>query len=422
MTDRRLFLRSLLTAVAAPSVLARAAAAQAPRTLPERGGSLTYRDARLGGKIPAREWNLFIARETQKERDYGPTVDPKFNVTYPGRLQVTCSTEEEGRNQERAFVVHFLKPEDEPLARRVGGVMARLYWLGVDYLGVGPATGRYINVWLARHGEPGGEEYMRNIYLFAVDQARPAAEWVRELAHEYSHIFLPPVGEYIQPEKWANGYLGERLFLKWLLADNGETKVWSEPIDGVAYVANEVTPVRNGFLDAGPGGAVGAQRDDAGMKHYIGGVLAIEAAHGPGVLRSVLQRYQTRRPEALGTYLGAAVGELTPPQFDLNPAVYVPSASQVTPAGPGLGSIARIRKAVYWVFVPGGTWHFTLYGLLPEGTTATLEGAPLKKLAGATWETSMPGANGAWRRFEVTAPAGQDVALQNIQVSRKDPA
>jgi hypothetical protein len=423
MPDRRSFLRTCfrtLAAAGASGVGGRPLRAQETGALPNRGGSLTYKDARLGGKIPPREWSLFVSRETQKDRDYGPAADPKFNVNYPGRLQVMCSTEEEGRGQERAFVIHFLRPEDETLARRVGGVMARLYWLGVDYLGVGPATGRYINVWLARHGEPGGEEYLKNIYLFAIDQARPAAEWVRELAHEYSHIFLPPVGEYTQPEKWANGYLGERLFLKWLLHDNPAAGVWSEPIDGAAYVANEVIPIRNAFLNAGPGAPVAAQRDDAGMKHFIGQVLAVEAAHGPQLLRPMLQKYLTRRPEALGSYLGAAIGELKPLQFTLDPGVFIPQGSQVEPAGTGLAATARIRKAAYWLFLPGGTWHITLQGAVPDATTAALEGAPLRRQAGATWETAMPGANGAWRRFEITAPGGQELGLQAIQITRKD--
>jgi hypothetical protein len=393
----------------------------AAQTTPEREGTLSYKDARLGGKIPPREWRLYMSRENVAGKDYGPNVDPKYNVTYPGKLQVMCSTEQEGYNPERTFVIHFLKPEDEALARRVGAVMARLYWLGMDYLGVGPAPGRYLNVWLARHGEPGAEEFQKNIYLFAIDRDRSAAEWVRELAHEYSHTVLPAVGEYSAPEKWANGYLGERLFMKWLLHDNDQRHVWTQPIDGAAYVAKEVTPLRERYLNAGPASPLVEKMDAEGMNYFIGQVLAIEAAHGPGVLRRLVARYVTGRPQSLGTYLSQAISDLQPAEFPLHPAAFIPRHSE---AELSVGAAPRIKKAAYWFYLPGGTWQIALAGILPENTILGLEGSPLKRTQGSpgtiVWETSMPGANGAWRRLEVSAPDGTVMTLQSIQLTRKD--
>lgn len=403
-----------------PAVASGEQTAAAPRS--DRGGTLAYKDLRLGGKLPARDWQIFVARENNAGKDYGPNTDPKFNVHYPGKLQVVCSSEEDPPRSERVFVVHFMRPEDELLARRVASVMGRLYWLGQDYLGVGPAPGRYVNVWLARHGEPGAEEHQKNIYLFAVDQHRHPAEWVRELAHEYSHIFLPPVGEYTAPEKWANGYLGERLFLKWMLADNGMADAWSEPIDGAAYVAKEVAPLRSRYLNAGPGSPRINRNDAEGMDHWIGQILAIEAAHGPRVLRELLRNYQTRRPQGTGTYLGRALQDLTPAQFSIHPALFVPDQSQAEmPAG--LDAAVRVRKAGYWFYLPGGSWQFTLSGVIPAGATAKLETMELRKVSGtgalAVWECTMPGAVGSWQRLEIAAPEGQTLDLTGIAVSRK---
>ena len=43
--------------------------------------------------------------------------------------------DENTRRTVRRFVIHYLKPTDEPLARQIGGVMARLFWITQDYLG-----------------------------------------------------------------------------------------------------------------------------------------------------------------------------------------------------------------------------------------------------------------------------------------------
>jgi hypothetical protein len=417
-TNRALFLLGL--ALFLPKVDALAQAGGGGRT-PERAGSLTYTDPRLGGKVPPREWQIYVARENIAGKDYGPNTDPKYNVTYPGKLQVMCSTEEEGRNPERAFVIHFMKPEDEALARRVGAMMGRLYWLGVDYLGVAPAPGRYVNVWLARHGEPGAEELQKNIYLYAIDKDRTPAEWVRELAHEYAHIFVPPVGEYTAPEKWANGYLGERLFMKWLLHDNGQNQVWTQPIDAAAFMAKEVLPLRNRYLAVGPAAPVGEKNDAEGMDYFIGQMLAIEAAHGPVVMKRLMARYATPRAQSLGRYLSQALSDLQPAEFPLDPRMFIPDASQVetSPNAP-----PKLKKAAYWFYLPGGTWHIKLTGDLPAGLTLVLEGSTLKHLGGVAgmqaWETSMPGAVGSWRRMEIAAPASQSASVQTITLTRKE--
>lgn len=390
---------------------------RADAATPLREGKLIYKDARLNLKVPPREFQIYIARENQAGKDYGPNTDPKFNATYPGKIQVICSSDEETPRSERAFVVHFMRPEDEPLARKVAGVLGRAYWLGEDYLGVGPAPGRYINVWLARHGEPGAEEFQKNIYLFAIDQNRTASEWVREICHEYSHIFLPPVGEYTKPEKWANGYLGERLFLKWMLVDNGVTDAWSEPIDAAALAAKEITPLRDAYLNAGPLSPLVDQTDEAGMNFWIGQVLTIEAGQGPGILRQLLNGYQTRRPQGLSTYFSQAIQDLKPPQFAINPALYTPKDAQLgvpTPVYP-----IRLKKGSYWFYLPGGTWSFALSGSVPDGTKASLEAMELKKAGASVWETTMPGAVGSWQRLEITAPEGQTVDLQGITVTKR---
>src|SRR5205807_32206 len=74
-----------------------------------------------------------------------------------------------------------------------------------------------VDVWLMRDGLPGAEEAGNDIYLYAIGQDRAPAEWLREIAHEYSHLTLPVVGPFTSPERWGNGYLGERLLMQWLI-------------------------------------------------------------------------------------------------------------------------------------------------------------------------------------------------------------
>jgi hypothetical protein len=55
-----------------------------------------------------------------------------------------------------------------------------------------------------------------DIMFFKVGQPRPEAEWLRQLAHEYGHVILPPFGNYQPPaEPFANGLAGETLSLLW---------------------------------------------------------------------------------------------------------------------------------------------------------------------------------------------------------------
>ncbi len=403
---------------------------------PPREGSLSYKDSRLGAGIPPRRWTMFLPRLARSAR--GPENDPKYNLKYPHRLQVMCLTDAQGSNREEndlRFVIHFLNPEDEPMARWVGNVMTHLYWVARDYLGVGPVDGRPVSVFLSHDGKAGAEEYRGSIFLYAIKESRAPAEWVRELAHEYSHIFLPTIGKYTEPEANANGYLGERLLMKWLLADNGISNVWSAPIDGNAYVANQVVPLRERFLKEGPASASVEKMDADGMNFFIGQILAMEAAHGPAVLKTLFQKFATPRPQNLPLYITSALQEMKPLQLTVSPTAFIPDQSQPAP-GTVPGAPARFQKASYWVYLPGGDWRVDVDGTLPTGVTATLTPArpspdPLRQepqlkkgpasLSGVvSWEVNISGVNGAWRRLEFVAPAGQVIEIKRMQIARRN--
>jgi hypothetical protein len=302
-----------------------------------------------------------------------------------------------------------------------------LYWLVRDYLGrVPPASDEgkgHVEVWLQPDGMPGGEEYEGHLYLTAIDAPRAPAEWVRELAHEYAHLTLPEAGPYREPEKWANGYLGERLLLKWLLVDNGVTDCWDQPINAAGYLTHQVMPFRTRFLDAGPASPDADRMDAVGMEYFIGAVLALEAAHGPTLIRALFDRFKTPRPQNLGGYLTLALRDMQPEPLSLNPAAYIPGS--VRPKGAGFGPDGLpAERAAYWIYLTGGRWLVEVEGETPPGATARAEDRRLRAASDEALEGSRAWAlpittnNGMWRRLEFQAPPGETLALRAVRLRR----
>lgn len=409
VSRRRFCLGALAAAVASG-----ASAQVAARKEPLRRGSFKYVDPRLPANLPERGWEIY---KKLGERDR-PRRDPKYNVVYPYSVGVNCleNVQDELTSGERRFEIFYQKKEDEPLARQVGSVMARLHWLGHDYLGV--TTGRGgTQLWLSHTGTAGAEEADGHLWLHAIGEQRAPAEWVRELAHEYAHAVLPELGPYSRPERWANGYLGERLFLKWMLHDNRQSDVWTEPIDGAAYVVNQVKPLTDLFLNEGPDSPRGALTNEDGMHFLIGQFMMLEAAHGPVLLREMLGRIGSPSPRGLPVILAASIRALTPAVLPVQPAVFIPgvsSGAELTAAGS-----VRAQRAAYRVYLPSGEWVLAVEGAVPEGASVTLDGKPLPAMAGRSgWNTTSATAESGWRRLEIAAPAGKVLELTRLQFSR----
>jgi hypothetical protein len=387
----------------------------APVGQPLREGSLKYSDVRLSSKVPVRGWRISLDTTATKS---GGQRDPKYNISYPFAVRV--STLEDMQSSDFApvprFRIWYLKREDEPFARLIGSIMARLYWLGVDYLGVPASEKAFTTLWLAREGMPGGEESDENIWLFAIDTPRAPAEWLRELAHEYGHATLPTLGPFAKPERWANGYLGERLYLKWLLHDNAQTDIWSEPIDAAGYMANQVKPLRDRFLNGGPEAPEAQKIDAEGMDYLIGQILALEAAHGPAFMRETISRIGSPGVKGLPVVYAAAARAL-PGGLPLDPSVYIPNSAQGVEAGEG-GAV-RFLRAGYRFYLPTGTWAVQAEGTVPAETRVSFDGKLLARsksqpAAGASWDTGEATSDSGWRVLEVVAPAGQKVELRRL--------
>lgn len=381
------------------------------------GGSLSYRDPRLRPVPPVRAWESTLARAPLSDERWGRARDPRFNVEYPHRLQVLLRASLRAPGQRR-FVVHYREDAEAALARLAGSMLARLHWLAFDYLGrLCPPSepgAEHVDLWLSTEGEPGGEEFGGHLYLFAVRVPRAPAEWARELAHEFAHRVLPRIGPYREPETWGEGYLGERLFLKWLLADNGVTDLWDGPVSAEGYLSQQIAPLRNRFLDEGPAAPAARRTDVSGMEFFIGQLLALEAAHGPHLLRDLFRHFITPRPQNLPIYLETVQRSLSAPVLEVAPPAFIPSASEWE-RGPGPEVVAR--TLAYWVFLAGGPWSISAAGELPEGTELFAEERRLGQHSGS-WVLPESGPNGMWRRLRLVAPSGQFLRLRSLRLER----
>lgn len=133
---------------------------------------------------------------------------------------------------------------------------------------------KLIDVYLCFAGDAGGEHLfdldtgdldsnnkpakVNTIYIYQVASPIPPVELVREIAHEYGHATLPGVGIYNKPENWANGDVGERVYLNWLYQDLKANVL--HPYDVMKadvpalqnYVKTKVEPLVNKISKTGP--------------------------------------------------------------------------------------------------------------------------------------------------------------------------
>lgn len=93
--------------------------------------------------------------------------------------------------------------------------------MSIDHMKI--YNNRVVDVYLCWGGKPGGEQRfdidpdtngkVNTIYIYDLPSFKEPLEMAREVAHEYGHASLTPIGGFKQPEDWANGYLGEKFYL-----------------------------------------------------------------------------------------------------------------------------------------------------------------------------------------------------------------
>jgi hypothetical protein len=192
------------------------------------------------------------------------------------------------------------KEERDPMIARM---LMRLWdfntqWLRIDHQ---PTSRMLVDVYVGWGGQPGGEHLFTEeqeggrwhkanvIYIYAMDSFREPVEMAREVAHEYGHATLPAVGGFTEPEHWANGYLGEKLYLRWL---SQELKIGRlHPADAMGatadvlgkWVEKNVDPLVLKAAQQGPDVALLRKGTAESMDHYMGLALFMESLYPKSV-------------------------------------------------------------------------------------------------------------------------------------------
>lgn len=214
-------------------------------------------------------------------------------------------------------LIHYSVPDDTPLATRMARLLALAHKTLVGRTGREALHGDApFHVWLCRSGQAGGEQWGANLYFYDLDAPRSSIEWIREIVHEYSHLALPAIGGYKSPEYWANGYLGERLIVRWFQRiPQGPAMVeraWGDFSGAANFDRLLIAPALDLYRKIGPSPKWVARTDEAGMRYLIGQALAADDKYGPPTVGDALALLPHAReprgtdwPEALAAALAA---------------------------------------------------------------------------------------------------------------------
>ena len=181
--------------------------------------------------------------------------------------------------------VHYPRASDQALATRLARLLAFAHQTLTQKTGREAANGTApFDVWLCTGGQSGGEQWRDNLYFYDIDMPRSSIEWIREAAHEYSHLALPAVGGYDAPEYWANGYLGERLLVRWFRrVPDGPARIqalWGDFSGAANFDRLLIAPPLVLYKKIGPSPTWLARKDEAGMRYLIGQALTFDDKYG----------------------------------------------------------------------------------------------------------------------------------------------
>jgi len=234
-----------------------------------------------------------------------PSTDPHYRVATDRAVGI-YETGVAGSLELRGTVHHGGAQLDP--AMRSARLLARLCRLHAVRFGDSvrlPRETASFDTWLvdqsAADPSIGGETRTRNIYVWDAASKRSPAEWTRTLCHEFGHLVLPAARGYAAPESDAAGYLGEALYMEFLLGDDAPAGPddHSRFDDVHRYASDRNLPRETRFHSAGPASRVLDRLDGTGMDYYIGGALASLRAFGAPILWKALRGIDDESPREL---------------------------------------------------------------------------------------------------------------------------
>ena len=265
------------------------------------------------------------------------------------------------------------RPEDPPMSRfsvysqerktkgdlapMVGRMLLRLWEHNFDAYKLDHSpTYKFgvVDVYLCFGGKAGGEQMfdvdsqyklengssrpVNTIYIYDLASFKNPIEMAREVAHEYGHASLPAVGGFKIPEDWANGYLGERLFLVWLRDELAAGRLTTDDTMGATLMdlndwirANVDAFVLKGGL-LGPS-LLSNQKEPAKMDAYLSLMMAQSALIPAPAFGRALKLVGSSDPKDVPDSFALAVDELdafdvTVPKVLAGKAIWLPTADR----------------------------------------------------------------------------------------------
>ncbi|MCC6687377.1 MAG: hypothetical protein IT205_10395 [Fimbriimonadaceae bacterium] len=243
------------------------------------------------------EFIIHIPQEPRSPRKVSPLNKWKFDWVVPGLARTPGQPDIYSLRFRTYMQTRDEKVDLGPLVTRA---LLQLYGFNVRKLKLDHSPSyfrRIVDVYLCDHGKPGGEqrfgedpeiknefghpERTNQIYIYDLKSFTKPLEMMREVAHEYGHATLPAIGGYSAPESWANGFLGEHLYMVWIARELRDNRL--KPVDTLGttsadlqlYVRNNISPKVKRAATSHP--SVGLSRKDAsGMDALIGLALYAE--------------------------------------------------------------------------------------------------------------------------------------------------
>jgi len=236
------------------------------------------------------------------------TVDGRFGWRFAEVAYVYSPRRERSANTLALTVTVHYEPEDREVALRTARLCARLLRLHRERIGheaVFPRAAATADVWLAVQKSPdpavAAETRGSQVYVFDAHARRSQIEWVRTVVHEWGHLTLPAARGFTAPENDAAGYLGERLFLKWMW----EEQSIGAPDDGTdtagldKYYERQIAPLIARFREGGPESRLLDGTDAESMDYYIGAALAFDESFGSAMLGRAIYSIYGVKPRDL---------------------------------------------------------------------------------------------------------------------------
>jgi hypothetical protein len=300
----------------------------------------------------------------------------------------------------RRFAVHAADRDTLPLTKRTARLLLLLYGENHARLHFDHPYNETVDVWLSRQSIPAGagmdaagEQFKNQIYLYNIAATRPPAEWAREIAHEFGHYALPGVSGFREPEEWANGVLGERLFLKWLHEDLRAALLKPDDIPFVTplelgdYIGKQVTPLirRIAFAHDSYDAAPLSRTDAVAMDNYTALALYLDTVYGSPMLLNALQYTE---PKPGSTFV-------TAPDFLRGTLAALRGATELNITPPVFAGGHTVDNLL--VYLPAGEWTG-----VPEGNLRTWEVRTEGRGIHAEGKSGLLITRPDWRRLSLT--------------------